>query len=348
VGDNGDDCMFAFLAYLLAFLRSRHDLGLEILALRQQVALLKRKRPRPSLNDLDRIFWLTLRRLWSRWSDALIVVRPETVVRWHRAGFRFFWRIRSRGGRRRVGGNVFETVQRMARENPTWGAPRIHGELLMLGFIVSESTVSRYLARRQPSPEKAARNWLAFLNNHREAIAAIDFFTVPTVCFRLLYGFFVIDHGRRSILHFSVTAHPTAEWVMQQLREAFSDADRHRFVVMDRDSKFSRDVIDFLESSSLRAIRTSIRSPWQNGVAERWVGSARRECFDHVIAINEAHVRRIAREYIAYYHADRTHDGLGKETPAGRPIEKKQAVAELISLPRVGGLHHRYCWRAAA
>jgi transposase InsO family protein len=340
--------MPSLLAYLLAFLRARNDLGLEILALRQQVAVLKRRHPRPCLNNLDRWFWLALRRLWPRWTEALILVKPETVVAWHRAGFRFYWRLRSRGGGRKIGGDVFEVVRRLARENPSWGAPRIHGELVKLGFDISERTVSRYLRRRLPRPGDAGKNWLAFLKNHREAIAAIDFFTVPTVTFRLLYCFFVIDHGRRRILHFNVTAHPTAEWVVQQLRETFSDSDRHRYVILDRDSKFSAEVIGFLRSTGIKPARTSVRSPWQNGVAERWVGSARRDCFDHVIALDEAHVRRLAREYMAYYHADRTHDGLGKDTPSGRAVEVKPVGAELISLPRVGGLHHRYTWKAAA
>ena len=339
--------MLTLFAYLRAFLRTRHDLGLEILALRQQVAVLKRKHPRARLNNVDRLFWIALRRLWPRWIEALIVVKPETVVGWHRAGFRLYWRLRSRGGGRTIGGDVFEIVRRLARENPTWGAPRIHGELLKLGFDLSEPTVSRYLARGLPQPGDAGKNWLAFLRNHREAIAAIDFFTLPTVTFRLLYCFFVIDHGRRKILHFNVTAHPTAEWVMQQLRQTFLDSDRHRYVILDRDSKFSAEVIGFLRSSAIKPVRTSVRSPWQNGLAERWVGSARRDCFDHVIALDEAHVRRLAREYMVYYHADRTHDGLGKDTPAGRAIEAKPTGAELNSVPRVGGLHHRYTWKAA-
>jgi transposase InsO family protein len=340
--------MFTLLAYLRTFFRTRYDLGLEILALRQEVAVLKRRHPRPRLNNLDRLFWVALRAVWSRWTDALILVKPETVVGWHRAGFRLYWRLRSRGGGRRIGGDVFEIVRRLARENPTWGAPRIHGELLKLGFDISERTVSRYLARRLPRPGDAARNWLAFLRNHREAIAAIDFFTLPTVSFRLLYCFFGIGHGRRKILHFNVTGHPTAEWVVQQLRETFSDSDRHRYVILDRDSKFSTDVVAFLKSSGIKAVRTSVRSPWQNGAAERWVGSARRDCFDHVIALDEAHVRRLAREYLAYYHADRTHDGLGKDTPSGRAIDSKPVGAELTALPRLGGLQHRYIWKAAA
>ena len=336
------------LAYFVAFFRTRHHLGLEILALRQQVAVLKRKRPRAHLNKFDRLFWLALRRTWSRWAGALMIVKPETVIGWHRAGFRLYWRLRSRGGGRKVSADVFEIVRHMARENPCWGAPRIHGELLKLGFQISERTVSRYLARRVPRSGDAADKWRAFLSNHREAIAALDFFTVPTVTFRLLYCFFLIDHGRRKILHFNVTAHPTAEWVIQQLREAFPGSPRHRYVILDRDTKFSREVLDFLASSGIKPVRTSVRSPWQNGTAERWVETARRDCFDHVIALNEMHVRRLAREFIAYYHLDRTHDSLGKDTPNCRPIQAKPDGAELISLPRIGGLHHRYTWQVAA
>lgn len=340
--------MFALFRYLLAFIRTRHDLSLEILALRQQVAVLKRRHPRPRLSNLDRWFWLALRRLWPRWADALIVVKPETVVGWHRACFRLFWRWRSRGGGRKIGAEVFELVRRMARENPDWGAPRIHGELLKLGFDISERTVSRYLARRLPRTGDGATNWLAFLRNHREAIAALDFFTVPTIAFRLLYCFFVIDHGRRRILHFNVTAHPMAEWVVHRLREAFPDSAQHRYMILDRDRKFSEEVVSFLRSAGIQAMRTSVRSPWQNGTAERWVGCARRDLFDPVIAFDEVHVRRLTREYIAYFHSDRTHIGLGKDTPDGRAIEPKPAGAELISLPRVGGLHHRYTWTKAA
>jgi hypothetical protein len=247
------------LSYLLSFFRSRHNLGLEILALRQQVAVLKRKRPRPHLKPRDRLFWVVLRSLWTRWRDALILVEPDTVVGWHRAGFRLYWRLRSRAshlGRRRIAADVREAIERMVKENPGWGAPRIHGELVKLGFDVSERTVSRYLARRKPGSEEARRKWAAFLKNHREAIAAIDFFTVPTLTFRLLYCFFVIEHSRRGILHFNVTAHPTADWVCQQLREAFPDPGERKYVIMDRDSKFSADVLSFVKASGMEAVRT--------------------------------------------------------------------------------------------
>ena len=222
-----------------AFFRSRSDTALEVLALRQQVAVLKRKRPRPKLNSLDRLFWTTLRRFWSRWTDVLVIVKPETVVGWHRAGFRLYWRWRSRprGGRPKITEEIRVLIRRLAEENPDWGAPKIHGELQKLGFVVSERSVARYLRRirRRGDPGK---RWLAFLQNHREVIAAFDFFTVPTVTFKLLYCFFVIEHGRRKILHFNVTRHPTAEWVVQQLREAFPEAGPYRYVILDRDSKF--------------------------------------------------------------------------------------------------------------
>ena len=216
--------ILALLAAVRVFFRSRHDTALEILALRQQVAVLKRKRPRPRLNPLDRLFWTALRHVWSRWAEVLVVVKPETVVGWHRAGFRLFWKWRSRapGGRPKTTAEIRLLIRRLAEENSTWGAPKIHGELQKLGWVVSERTVARYLRgvrRRGDSGQK----WLTFLTNHREMITALDFFTVPTVTFKLLYGFFVIEHGRRKIRHFNVTQHPTAEWVVQQLREAFPE-----------------------------------------------------------------------------------------------------------------------------
>jgi transposase InsO family protein len=236
----------------------------------------------------------------------------------------------------------------LADENPDWGAPKIHGELQKLGFVVSERTVARYL-RRLHRPGNGAKRWLAFLQNHREAIVAFDFFTVPTLTFQLLYCFFVIEHGRRKILHCNVTRHPTADWVVQQLREAFPEAGPYRYVILDRDSKFDADVITFLKATGLKPKRTSVQSPWQNGTAERWVGSCRREILDHVIALDERHLLRLMRDYVSYYHQDRVHDSLDKDTPHERAIEPKPAAgADVISIPRLGGLHHRYSWREAA
>jgi len=339
-----------FLTAIRVFFRSRADTSLEVLALRQQVAVLKRKRPRPSLNRLDRFFWTTLRYIWPRWSDVLVIVKPETVVGWHRAGFRLYWRWRSRprGGRPKVSEEIRTLIRRMAAENADWGAPKIHGELLKLGVAVSERTVARYLQRLRRRGDPAKR-WLAFLANHREVIVAFDFFTVPTLTFQLLYCFFVIEHGRRRVLHFNITRHPTAEWVVQQLREAFPEAGPYRYAILDHDSKFDADVIAFLQATGLRPKRTSVQAPWQNGTAERWVGSCRREILDHVIALNEQHLRRLVRDYVNYHHDDRIHDYLDKDTPNRRPVESKPSpTATVISSARLGGLHHRYSWREAA
>jgi transposase InsO family protein len=208
--------------------------------------------------------------------------------------------------------------------------------------------VSRYLRRLSPS-DRARKLWATFLRNHREVIAAMDFFTVPTITFRVLYCFFVIEHGRRKILHFNVTDHASSSWIVQQLREAFPEPCPYRHAVLDRDAKFRKDVTDLLVSSGIKPKRTSFRSPWQDGIAERWIGSCRRDLLDHVVVINETHFRRLMRDYLSYYHADRIHDSLEKDTPSTRPVSHKpDPSANLISLPRIGGLHHRYDWQRVA
>jgi putative transposase len=227
----------------------------------------------------------------------------------------------------------------MVGENPTWGAPRIHGELLMHGFDVSERTISRWMKQAPRDPEPAKR-WLAFLRNHQEAIAALDFFTVPTITFGMLYCFFIIDHDRRRILHFHVTRHPTSLWVVQQLREAFPYETAPRFLIFDRDAKYGTEVPAAIRSIRVNCVRTSFESPWQNGIAERWVQSCRRDLLDHVIALNEAHFCRLLSDYVRYYHEDRTHLGLRKETPTGRT--RSLASGPITVRARLGGLHHRY------
>jgi putative transposase len=339
--------MFRFLGLcfgmLLCLFRGRHSLLLENLALRQQLVVLKRRHPRPSLGLFDKLFWVITRRVWSAWRDSLILVTPETVVRWQRTGFRMCWRlisrVRGQVGRRQTPKEVRELIFRMVVENPTWGAPRIHGELLMLGFDVSERTISRWMKRAPRDPDRAKR-WLAFLRNHREAIAAMDFFTVPTITFGVLYCFFVIRHDRRRILHVNVTKHPTSQWVVQQLREAFPFGSAPRFVLFDRDAKYGAEIPAAIRSMKIKCVRTSLRSPWQNGVAERWVESCRRDLLDHVIALDERHLRRLLSEYVRYHHEDRTHLGLGKEMPTCRAHSK--ASGRVLSQERLGGLHHRY------
>jgi len=328
---------------LVRLFRERRSLLLENLALRQQLAVLKRRHPRPSVGLFDKIFWVVAGRVWSAWKLSLIIVTPETVVRWHRAGFRLYWRLISKArtwaGRRPTSKEVRELIFRMVAENPTWGAPRIHGELLMLGFDVSERTISRWMKRAPRNPEPVER-WLAFLRNHREAIAAMDFFAVPTITFSVLYGFFIISHDRRRILHFNVTQHPTSTWIIQQLRQAFPYRSSPRFLIFDRDSKYSVDVACAVRSMAIRPVRTSFERPWQNGVAERWVESCRRDLLDHIIAVNEHHLKRLLVDYVRYYHDDRTHLGLGKGTPNCRT--RSTASGRVVSFPRLGGLHHRY------
>ena len=273
----------------------------------------------------------------------LIVVSPETVVRWHRAGFAMYWRAISRvrrvTGRKHIPKEVRDLIFRMVAENPTWGAPRIHGELLMLGFDFSERTISRWMKRAPRNPEPA-RRWRAFLRNQREAIAAMDFFTVPTIRISMLYCFFVMSHDRRRLLHLNVTRQPTSLWIVQRLREAFPFETAPRFLIFDRDRKYGLEVPAAVRFLKMSPIRASFESPWQNGVAERWVESCRKDLLDHIIAVNERHLRRLLSEYIRYYQEDRTHLGLGKDTPNRRP--RSVPSARVISHERLGGLHHRY------
>ena len=311
---------------------------------------MKTKKSRPKLTNADRAFWVFLQRKWPRWREALIVVQPATVVRWHRRGFKAYWRRKSRKrrpGRPRTAREIRDLIRRMARENG-WGAPRIHGELLKLGFVVSERTISRWMPKR-PAPPGSAERWKTFLRNHRDGIAATDFFVVPTATFRVLYVLFVIHHGRRRILHVAVTENPTSRWVIQQLREAFPYDEVPDYLIFDRDSKFSAEVIRTIKSMGMKPVRTSFRSPWQNGIAERWVFSARSDVLDHVIVMNMEHLRCLMADYVAYYQHDRTHLGLEKDTPIPRPVMKKpREGGTVVSLPRVGGLHQRYEWRKAA
>jgi putative transposase len=328
---------------LVRLFLARQSLLLENLALRQQLSVLTRRRPRPGLSPLDKLFWVAVSRFWSGWKQALIVVAPETVVRWHRAGFRLYWRliskVRTRVGRRPTSKEVRELIFRMVAENLTWGAPRIHGELLMLGFDVSERTISRWM-KRAPRDHEPAKRWLAFLRNHREAIAAMDFFTVPTISFGVLYCFFVINHDRRRIQHFNVTNHPASLWIVQQLREAFPYESAPRFLIFDRDAKYGAEVPAAIRSMKIQCVRTSFESLWQNGIAKRWVESRRSDLLDHVIPLNEGHLTRLLSDYVRYYHDDRTHLGLGKGTPNCRARSK--ASGRVFSHERLGGLHHRY------
>ena len=271
----------------------------------------------------------------------LVIVKPETVIGWHRKGFRLYWTWKSRrcrGGRPPIPRDVRALISRMSRENPLWGAPRIHGELLKLGIEVSEATVSKYLARL---PKPPSQTWRTFLGNHTKALASIDFFVLPTATFRLLMVFIVLHHERRQVVHFGVTAHPTAAWVAQQITEAFPWNSAPRYVIRDRDGVYCALVHARIKAMEIEEVVTAPRSPWQNPFVERMIGSIRRECLDHLIVIDERHLRRILASYFNYYHRSRTHLSLGKDSPVPRSIESAKA-GKIIALPQVGGLHHRY------
>jgi len=349
---------FIFLLTLLVRLlraacKSRDELVLENLALRQQVGALKLERHKARLHDTDRAFWIALRKTWANWTSRLLIVKPETVVDWQRRRFRRHWtRISQQGtrpGRPRVEAEIRDLIRQMVRENH-WGAPRILSELQKLEFAASETTESRYVRRfreHKPDPDLLKR-WGTFLSNHR-AIAGMDFFTVPTAMLNILYGFFVIHHDRRRVLHFNATYHPTAQWVMQQLREAFPFDSAPRHLIFDRDSIFCPAVIGFVKALGTKPRRIAYRSPWQNPVAERWIGSLRRELLDHVVVLSQQHLIRLVRSYIRYYHEDRCHLGLDRDTPDRRQVTPRPSPnAKVVALSRVGGLHHRYVWREAA
>lgn len=330
---------------ILLALSGSPALALENLALRQQLAIYQRTTPHPRLRRSDRLFWIGLSRLWREWRSALIVVRPETVLSWHRRGFRLYWSLRSarRGGRPAVSAELTTLIARMGDANPLWGAPRIHGELLKLGLTVSERTVSRLMQRRGRPP---SQTWRTFLRNHVADLVAVDFFTVPTATFRIVFVFVVLAHDRRRVVHFNVTDHPTARWTAQQIVEAFADDTGPSYLLRDRDTVYNAYFRTRVTSLGLREVLTAPRSPWQNAFAERVIGSVRRECLDHILVFGERHLRRLLKQYFAYYHRSRTHLPLAKDTPEHRPVQRRER-GPVIAVPEVSGLHHRYERRVA-
>jgi putative transposase len=297
-----------FFTTLSSVLRSRAVLQLENLALRHQIGVLQRSaRKRPKLTPGDRPLWVFLFRLWSDWRSALAIVKPETVVAWHRAGFRLVWTWKVRRGQPGhpvISREIRDLIRKMCRENPGWGAPRIHGELLKLGIDIGESSVSKYMVHGRKPP---SQTWRAFLENHAKQLVSIDFFTVPTVRYQILYVFLVLAHDRRRILHFNVTAHPTAEWTGQQLREAFPFDQLPRYLLRDRDAIFGDAFRGQVRDMGIHEVLSTPRSPWQRAYVERVIGSIRRECLDHMIVFHEASLRRILGSYVDYYHRSRTH-----------------------------------------
>ncbi len=312
----------------------------------------KRDIPRPIISDLDRIFLVAIKRLKNNWKNIVIIAKPNTVLNWHRKGFKYYWtkisKINKRVGRPWKNKEIRNLIRKMAFDNITWGAPRVHGELLKLGIDVSERTVSRYLPKRYISEEKILK-WTTFLKNQAKGIIAMDFFTVPTINFRNLYVLFVIDHMRRKILHVEVTYNPGTLFVTNQLERVFEDKKIPKYMIFDRGSAFSKKLKEFIESYGVKVKQTAFKSPWQNGIAERWVGNVRRDLLDHVIIFNKKHLKVLLDEYVDYYNNDRTHYSLNKEPPEEREILKKLSKdAKVIALPKLGGLHHKYIWKDSA
>jgi transposase InsO family protein len=335
--------MIALLNFILGALvspfKSKSRLEAENAALRYQLIVLRRKvGGRIRLTNGDRLFFIQLYRWFPSVLKVITVIRPETLVRWHRAGFRRYWRWRSRsfGGRPQIDTELRALIRQMSIENPLWGAPRIHGELLKLGFEVAQSSVAKYMVKRRGPP---SQGWGTFLRNHVPEIAAMDLFVVPTIGFDLLYAFIIIRLDRRDLAWINVTTHPTAEWIAHQITEAFPWNEVPHYLIRDRDRIYGTIVTRRLRAMGIRDKPIAPASPWQNSFAERLIGSIRRECVDHIVVLGEAHLRRILQTYACYYNEIRTHRSLDKDAPVSRSV---QLTGGIKSHPILGGLHHHY------
>jgi putative transposase len=322
--------------------RPRQDLVLENLLLRHQLAVLTRPtrtRPRTRLHLWDKLLWVLARQLCVAWREHLMLVTPDTVVRWHRQGWRLFWRWKSRyrGGRPQLSPEVRELIVTMSRENPLWGTERIRGELLKLDIVVSTRSIRRYRWRGPRRPP--SQTWRTFLRNHAHHLWAADLFTVPTLTFKALYVLVFIAHGRRELVHVNVTSNPTSAWVWRQLIEATPWNQRPRHLLRDRDAVYGRDFRQRARRIGIDAIATPVRSPRANAIAERVIGTLRRECLDHLIVLDEQHLRSVLAEYVAYYNQDRPHRTLGLQTPEPRP---RPTTGPIRSRPVLNGFHHVY------
>jgi len=324
-------------------LRTKRELALENLALRHHIGVLTRALGdrRLRFDRWDRAIGVILARRWQAWRHALAIVQPATVVRWHREGFKRFWTRRTRAGcvgRPKLGREIVGLIRKMSMANVTWGAPRIRSELAKLGIETAVSTVARYMVRRR---KPSSPSWRAFLDNHVRDLVAIDFFTVPTATFRVLFGFLVLAHDRRRVLHFNVTANPSAEWTARQVVQAFPEERAPRFLLRDRDQIYGTRFRHVLKVLGVEEVITAARSRWQNAYAERLIGSLRRECLDHVVVLGEVHLLRILAEYFEYYNRARCHLSMAGDAPEARPAQGPE-FGGVVERPEVGGLHHRY------
>ncbi|MDQ3702870.1 MAG: integrase core domain-containing protein [Chloroflexota bacterium] len=337
------DALLLLVAFVRATVRGRSELAVENLLLRQQLAVLTRPtRKRPRLRRCDKLFWVLARLLWRRWSQHLVVVQPESVVRRHRQGWKLYWRWKSRPrlGRPRLSAEVRELIAVMARDNPRWGSERIRGELLKLGIVVCKRSIQRY-RRRQPM-RPPSQTWRTVLANHALSLWAADLLTVHTIAFKTLYALLFITHGRRELVHVTVTAHPTAAWVWRQLIEATAWGRRPTHLVRDRDAVYGGDFVPRATALGIQTVLTPVRAPRANAIAKRVMGTIRRECVDHLLIVNEAHLRAVLNEYVAFSNRDRLHRSLILELPQGPPSTVPFAAGPIRSRPVLSGLHHVY------
>ncbi len=343
--------------FLAATLRSRTAVSAEILFLRKQLAFYQEHQIRPRrLTDSARFSLIFWSRLFD-WKEALVIVKPATLIGWHRQGFKLFWKWKCRVGRPRLPGNIRQLIVRMVRENPTWGEERVAAELsVKLRILVSPRTVRSYWP--SPSSPQGARrtssqHWRTFIHNHAESLVACDFLVAVTARFRVLYVFVVMEVGSRRILHYNVTAHPTAGWTVQQFREAFPSDHKYRFLIHDRDSIFSAEVDDELKAFGLKVLRTPVQAPKANAFCERLIGTVRRECLDYLIPLSEKHLRKTLREWVTHYNQGRPHSALGPGIPADAKPRLRQltphtrrhelpANSRITTREVLGGLHHEY------
>jgi hypothetical protein len=326
--------------FIKLIFRSKQDLVIENLALRQQLTVQQRSMKRQKIKNSDRIFWVWLSRIWNDWRSSLIIVKPPTVIAWHKKAFKLYWKWKSRRvGRPNIDWEVIKLIRKIQKENPTWSAQRIQGELGKLGFTVCENTVAKYMRKPKTDPEKRQR-WLTFLRNHAKYIVGIDFFVAQTIFFKSIHVFVAISHDRRKILHFAVTPNPHSQWAIQQLRETFAFDETTKYVIRDNDKIFCQDFKLHIKNFGLEDTPTAYRSPWQNPIAERVIGTLRRECLDHMIILNEKHLHSVLDEYINdYYNVSRTHMSIEKDSPVPRPV---QTEGKIMSKSILGGLHHIY------
>jgi putative transposase len=322
--------------------RSKSSLVAENAMLRQQLIVLQRQVNKPTLRPIDRVILVILAGLVKNWRQALLIVKPETLLKWHRAGFKLFWKFKSRakGRKPKIPEETILLIKKMACENRLWGAERIQGELLNLNIKVSKRTIQKYMRQAKP-PRSTSQNWSTFLKNHSHQIWACDFLPVNDIFFRQIYAFVIMELGSRKIIHIGVTAHPTDEWSAQQLREATPFEQRPKYLIRDNDAKFGSHFKQVAQGAGIEVLKTPVKAPNANANCERLMGTLRRELLDHFLIFNEQHLKRVLKEFVEYYNSCRPHQGIGQATPI-KAASSAKLSGEIVSFPVLGGLHHHY------